>query len=529
MVEEALCGGGSAPAPQQCRSAHAALHSPQDGQTARRKREAAAATYAGSKRSRRQQQPGSAVGPSPTPGPVAAAEGGTGGGRCSSGGSPCPLDRQQQQQQEPRLRHDEQPSSCQDLSAEAAALSHDPSSRRTDALAWHAGRRCEALTPAALCALRQLDPASHDLHMRLLRFDDQLAELASRRGLLVRFVVQHSARSGGGARQEPLLVEAPEFMTVEYLKRRVARAKLQLGEVLPTARFVLRSHGPGSGGGPADSAGASGGTSSSGAAGRAFEDLPCSLPNGDEVFLASLGYEVPGPYELLLASAPQTSDLEQQEQLLAGVSTQVAPRRQPQPPVPVRGARLGFRALLQAPAAEEHQGLPAGGSTGGDASGRQAGGAPAAGQSSAGPRRWLSPVPTGQAASNSRAGSAAGARGGPNRSGGSGSASEGGWPEGAAQPRRQGGRWGPDEVAALVEGVQAFGTSWAKIHAAYVRSGRISQNRTQVDLKDKWRNLARAVARGAGPQPRGGPELTEEQRHAIWSIVSTAGGDAAAA
>lgn len=166
------------------------------------------------------------------------------------------------------------------------------------------------------------------------------------------------------AAQEPLLVEAPEFMTVEYLKRRVARAKLQLGEVrrrpppillvplgpartawcrrpyrlvlpvcsalapcsghalpgqcpphgrplsamlqvLPTARFVLRSHGPGSGGGPADSAGASGGTSSSGAAGRAFEDLPCSLPNGDEVFLASLGYEAPGPYELLLASAPQ--------------------------------------------------------------------------------------------------------------------------------------------------------------------------------------------------------------------------------
>ena len=31
--------------------------------------------------------------------------------------------------------------------------------------------------------------------------------------------------------QEPLVVKAPEFMTVEYLKRRVARAKLQRGEV----------------------------------------------------------------------------------------------------------------------------------------------------------------------------------------------------------------------------------------------------------------------------------------------------------
>lgn len=32
-------------------------------------------------------------------------------------------------------------------------------------------------------------------------------------------------------RQAEVVVEAPEFMTVEYLKRRVARAKLQRGEV----------------------------------------------------------------------------------------------------------------------------------------------------------------------------------------------------------------------------------------------------------------------------------------------------------
>lgn len=97
------------------------------------------------------------------------------------------------------------------------------------ALACHAGRRCEALTPAALCALRQLDPASHDLHMRLLRFDDQLAELASRRGLLVRFVVQHSARSGVGARQVRLLPL--------QVHRRALR---ELARVLPCCRDHCR-------------------------------------------------------------------------------------------------------------------------------------------------------------------------------------------------------------------------------------------------------------------------------------------------
>lgn len=134
------------------------------------------------------------------------------------------------------------------------------------------------------------------------------------------------------------MVEAPEFMTVEYLKRRVARAKLQRGEVgggmfgggrlaawlpeaagtaepeptprpvaatcalqlLPTTRFVLRKkvHG-------LQAANEDGTAAGPGPAGVGLEDLPSCTPAGDEVFLADLGYGAPGPYELCIASAPQ--------------------------------------------------------------------------------------------------------------------------------------------------------------------------------------------------------------------------------
>jgi hypothetical protein len=74
--------------------------------------------------------------------------------------------------------------------------------------------------------LAQQDAASQAQHLKVLRFDDQLAELATRRGLLVTFHIRTTAR---GAPE--LAVEAPEFMTVEYLKRRIAKAKLLQGQV----------------------------------------------------------------------------------------------------------------------------------------------------------------------------------------------------------------------------------------------------------------------------------------------------------
>lgn len=62
-----------------------------------------------------------------------------------------------------------------------------------------AGERFEArtaqpLTAEALAALARQDAASHDQYLRLMCFDDRLAELASQRGLLVRFHV-HAIRA----------------------------------------------------------------------------------------------------------------------------------------------------------------------------------------------------------------------------------------------------------------------------------------------------------------------------------------------
>lgn len=61
-----------------------------------------------------------------------------------------------------------------------------------------------------------------------------------------------------------------------------------------------------------------------------------------------------------------------------------------------------------------------------------------------------------------------------------------------------------------MEGVRLLGPSkWAEIKKLAVGGiADLLASRSAVDLKDKWRNLARAVARGAGPQPRGGTELT---------------------
>lgn len=56
-------------------------------------------------------------------------------------------------------------------------------------------------------------------------------------------------------------------------------------------------------------------------------------------------------------------------------------------------------------------------------------------------------------------------------------------------------RWQPDEVLALEAGVARFGVgSWSNIHQAYSHTFE-RHNRSQVDLKDKWRNLEKARAK----------------------------------
>ena len=81
--------------------------------------------------------------------------------------------------------------------------------------------------------------------------------------------------------------------------------------------------------------------------------------------------------------------------------------------------------------------------------------------------------------------------------------------------RRQLGRWTPDEVAALIVGVQLHGTQWSTIWEHYVVAGVINPGRSQVDLKDKWRNLVK-LACNPGKQARS-IDLTGTPRRRVRS------------
>lgn len=86
------------------------------------------------------------------------------------------------------------------------------------------------LNDTAMMVLQQQEDAQRmDLDLRQLRFDDDLLILAARRGLLVRFLIK-SLRSY--AMPAELVVEAPEHATVDCLRRRIFRGKLQRGEVV---------------------------------------------------------------------------------------------------------------------------------------------------------------------------------------------------------------------------------------------------------------------------------------------------------
>jgi hypothetical protein len=56
------------------------------------------------------------------------------------------------------------------------------------------------LSARALAVLARQDAALYDQHLRLMRFDEALADLASRRGLLVRFHVKSMGPLNGQVR-----------------------------------------------------------------------------------------------------------------------------------------------------------------------------------------------------------------------------------------------------------------------------------------------------------------------------------------
>jgi Myb-like DNA-binding domain len=312
---------------------------------------------------------------------------------------------------------------------------------------------CEPLNPEGLTALENTkDPQCHAYWVKTAHHDDHVAEIASQRGLLVRFVVKTVVP------KPALVVEAPEFATVEYLKRRITKAKLMCGKFLAPANFVLRRN-----------------TQNEAGEVRGLEDVVSHDATGNEVFLADAGFEAPATYELIMASAPRTTDKEQQAAMLVGGSG--AMQGGPQALSP---ERLAYRALLEAPRQParrpgppgHHPTLP---------------GAPAPGVLQPSASTAVAPRPAAVVS-----------------------------PEGKL--RRQRVRWQPDEVDALIAGVQAFGTCWSQIYEHYATGAtpRINPARTQTDLKDKWRNLAKLVTQ-PGKQPR--MDLSEEVKDTILRLV----------
>jgi hypothetical protein len=292
------------------------------------------------------------------------------------------------------------------------------------------------LNKLSTIASKHLDAQAQARFFHEVQMDDELAEVAYQRGLLVNFVITPPSTASGSS--PPFQVEAPEFATVEYLKRRITKAKLLLSEELFVYdRFALRqAHFPG--------------RESTGELKILDEKMPSTnIP----MLLFNLGYRGGETHNVTMISRSGTNDKAQQDNMIREAVTANAQRLVP----------------LADPAARAYQALLAGvpvdlppvitsvpearhGANGAIAA------APAVYQAPA-------PLPPPEAlAMNNN----------------------------ALQLRSPGnqriGRWSATEIEALVGGVEAK-MSWGEIRRAFPNE--IDPRRTPVDLKDKWRNLVK--------------------------------------
>lgn len=360
----------------------------------------------------------------------------------------------------------------------ALSPSRPPHPRQVPLLPPRAPQGQDVLQQLAATAVKYWDAQSQARFVKEVQADDELAEVAYRRGLLVNFAVFPSITA-----QNPIPIEAPEFANVAYLKRRIFKAKLLNREFCPPERFALRRRAT------ADAPG--------GISGAARDLLPEETAQGTPMLLINLGLYAGHTYEMTLMSKPHTTDKEQQESMLQGVglggtgrvvpSTDASVRKyqellqgrplpnfvpQPvagMPPVyPVAGIPVATAVLASAPASAVPQAVVPG----------------------------ALPPPEATTAAAGGAGAMVG-----------------------RSPRQaRAGRWAAEEVEALVMGVQAFGQVWSKIWDHYGGHG-IDARRTAVDYKDKWRNLVKLCA-DPSKQPRT-VGLTEQLKDTILRLANT--------
>lgn len=354
----------------------------------------------------------------------------------------------------------------------------------------------EVLHQLAATAVKYWDAQSQARFVKEVQADDELAEVAYRRGLLVTFSIFPSITA-----QRPIPIEAPEFASVAYLKRRIFKAKLLNREFCPPERFSLRRRAA------VDAPGGS----------ATRDPLSEETAQGTPMLLFALGFYAGTTYEMTMISKPQTTDKEQQESMLQGLglggtgpvvpSTDANVRKyqellqgRPLPnfvPQSVAGRYpvAGTPAVPAAPRLAEVAGVPG-------TAGRLAGAAGGVARPSAAvpgtAAVTLGALPSPEVTNVAAVGVARV----PSRS-----------------PRQiRAGRWSAGEIEALVMGVQAFGQVWSKIEEHYAGRG-IHPLRTTTDYKDKWRNLVKLCA-DPSKQPRT-VGLTDQLRDTMLRLANT--------
>ncbi|KAG7666963.1 hypothetical protein Ndes2437A_g08655 [Nannochloris sp. 'desiccata'] len=306
------------------------------------------------------------------------------------------------------------------------------------------------LSKLSAVASKHLDPQAQARFFNEIQVDDELAEVAYQRSLLATFIITPPSMASGPS--PPFQVEAPEFASVEYLKRRITKAKLLISEELYVYdRFALRqANFPG--------------RESTGELKVLDEKMPSTnIP----MLLFNLGYRGGETYHISMISRARSTDQAQQQNMLQAAATAGAQKVMPLADpaarayqellygVPLERAPV-VRAIPAAPVrqvASEVIPAPVGG----------AGTTPNKSLGLTGPAPLPSPeVMTGRANVNHV--------------------------QVARSPRQpRAGRWSADEIEALVGGVIEYKCNWAEIKR--VCPDTIDQRRSAVDLKDKWRNL----------------------------------------
>lgn len=306
----------------------------------------------------------------------------------------------------------------------------------------------DTLSKLSAIASKYFDPQAQDQFFNEVQGDDELAEVAYRRGLLATFIITPPSTASGSS--PSFEVEAPEFASVEYLKRRITKKRLLLSkELYKYDCFILRQ---------APS------RESTGELKILDEKMPSTnIP----MLLFNLGYRGGETYHISMLSRAKSSDQAQQQSMLQAAATAGAQKVMPLADPVLREYQelLYGKSLEPAPVARAATAIrqvansiiPPPVDVAGTAPNRPLG------------RTGPAPLPSPEVMA---------------------SRANGNFVQVARSPRQaRAGRWSSKEIEALVGGVQTFDYSWAEIKRGF--PDEIDQRRSAVDLKDKWRNLVK--------------------------------------